>query len=59
MAAIGFLGYRNRTILATLNLRNAYHQVPAQSHLWFGRCRLKNFKIAAMEPILDIGTERF
>ena len=26
--------------------------------LGFGRCRLKNFKMAAMAAILDIGTER-
>ena len=33
------------------------HQVSAQSDLQFGRrCRLKNFKMAA---ILDVGSERF
>ena len=39
---------------------DAFHQVLAQSHLQFGRrCHFKNFKIAAMAAILDIGTERF
>ena len=39
---------------------DASHQVLAQSNLQFGRrCRLKNFKIAAMAAILDIGTEQF
>ena len=28
------------------------HQVSAQSDLWFGRCRLKNFKMAAVAAIL-------
>ena len=47
------LGYGNRTILAS-------HQVSAQSDLLFGiRCRLMNFKTAAMAAILDTGTERF
>ena len=57
------LGYRNRTILAILNLYvtfNASHQVSAQSDLWSGRrCCLKNFKMAAMVATLDIGMERF
>ena len=35
------------------------HQVSAQSDLWFGRrCRLNNFKMAALAAILDIGMER-
>ena len=39
---------------------DASHQVLAQCDLRFGRrCCLKNFKIAAMAAILDIGTERF
>ena len=39
---------------------DATHQVLAQTNLWFGRkCRLKNFKMAAMAAILDIWTERF
>ena len=38
---------------------DASHQVSAQSDLGFGRCRLKNFKMAAMAAILDIRTERF
>ena len=43
-----------------LGLSDASHQVSAQSDLWFGRrCRLKNFKMAAMVAILDIGTECF
>ena len=34
---------------------DASNQVLTQSDLWFGRrCRLKNFKIAAMAAILDI-----
>ena len=38
---------------------DASHQVLAQSDLRFGRrCLLKNFKMAAMAAILDIGTER-
>ena len=37
---------------------DASHKVLAQSNLSFGRrCRLKNFKIATMAAILDIGTE--
>ena len=57
----GHLGYRNWTILAILNLcSDASHQVFAQSDLRFGRgCRLKNFKMAAIAAILDIGTEWF
>ena len=39
---------------------DASHKVSAQSDLWFrGRCRLKNFKIAAVVAVLDIGTEQF
>ena len=39
---------------------DASNQVSAQSDLWFGRrCRLKNFKMAAVAAISDIGTERF
>ena len=39
---------------------DASHQVSVQSDLQFGRrCRLKNFKMATMAAILDIGTERF
>ena len=39
---------------------NASHQVSAQSGLWFGRrCRLKNFKMAAVTATLDIGMNRF
>ena len=39
---------------------DASHQVSAQSHLQFGRsCCLKNFNMAAMAAILDIGTEQF
>ena len=57
----GHLGCRNRTILTIefLFLCEASHQVSAQSDLWFGRCRLKNFKMDAMADILDIGTEQF
>ena len=38
---------------------DASHQVSAQFDLQFGRCHLKNFKMAAMAAILDIGTEQF
>ena len=39
---------------------DASHQVSALSDLGFRRrCRLKNFKIAALAAILDIRTERF
>ena len=58
----GNLGYQNGTILAILNLCHcdASHQVSAQSDLRFGKiCRLKNFKMATMAAILDIGMERF
>ena len=43
----------------SLNRSNISHQVSAQSNLQFGRCRLKNFKMAAMAAILDIGLELF
>ena len=36
---------------------DASHQVSAQSDLGFGRCRLKNFKMATVAAILDIGME--
>ena len=37
---------------------DASHQVSAQSDLRFGRrCHLKNFKMATVEAILDIGTQ--
>ena len=39
---------------------DASHQVLSRSDLPSGRrCRLKNFKMAAIAAILDIGTERF
>ena len=39
---------------------NVSRQVSAQSSFRFGsRCPLKNFKMAAMMAILDIGTEQF
>ena len=39
---------------------DASHKVLAQSDLWFWRrYRLKNFKMAAVAAILDIGTEQF
>ena len=56
------LGYRNGTILAMLNLcvTDAFHQVLAQSNVRFVRtCRLKNFRMASVAAILDIGTKRF
>ena len=38
---------------------DASNQVLAQSNLRFGRrCHLKNFKMATMATILDIGTKR-
>ena len=54
----GHFGYRDGTILAILNVCVTVMPpiVFAQSDLWFGRrCRLKNFKMAAMAAaILDI-----
>ena len=38
---------------------DASHQVLAQSDLQFGRCHLKNFKMAAIVASSDIGMERF
>ena len=57
----GHLGYQNGTILAILNLCvTVIHQVLAQSDLRFERrCHLKNFNMAAVAAILDIGTKRF
>ena len=58
----GHLGYQNGTILAILNLCVTVMSpiVLAQSDLRFGRrCCLKNFKMAAVAALLDIGTERF
>ena len=59
----GHLGYMNGTILAILNDNHhcdVSHQVLTQPDLRFGRrCRLKNFKMAAVTVILDIGMERF
>ena len=58
----GHFGYQNGTILAILNLCHcdASHQVSAQSDLGFGRkCRWKNFKMATVAAILDIGMEQF
>ena len=53
----------NGTILAILNLCvycDAFYQVLAQSDIQFGRrCHLKNFKMATMAAILDIGKEWF
>ena len=43
----GHLGYWNGMILATLYLFNAHMPlIKVQSDLWFGRCCLKNFKMA-------------
>ena len=57
------LGHRNGTIFCnseSLCPPDASNQVSAQSDLRFGRrCRLKNYKMAAMTAILDIGMERF
>ena len=42
------------------SLSDVSHQVSAQFDLQFGRrCQLKNFKMATMAAILDIGMERF
>ena len=38
---------------------DASHQLSVQSNLGFVRCRLKNFKMAAMVAILDGRMERF
>ena len=38
---------------------DAFHQVSARSDLWFRRCHFKNFKMAAVTAILNIGTEQF
>ena len=38
---------------------DASHQVSALSALRFERCRLKNFKMAIMAVILDMGTKQF
>ena len=38
---------------------DASHEVSAQPDLQFGRCCLKNFKMVAMEVVLDSGMERF
>ena len=43
----------------SLSHSEASHQVSAHSDLWFGRSCLKNFKMATMAAILDIGTEWF
>ena len=56
------LGYQNGTILALLNMCVA--PIPPIKFLLnmtgFGRrCRLENFKMAAMAAILDIGKEQF
>ena len=56
------LRYLNIMILAILNLchSDASHQVLVQFNFRFGRrCRLKNFKTAAMVAILDIVTKQF
>ena len=45
----GRLDYRNGMILAILNLHTA--TMPPTNNLWFGRCRLKNFKMAAVTPL--------
>ena len=57
----GHLGYRNGTSLGILNL--CVTVMPPNkfqlNRTGFRRCRLKNFKLAALAAILDIGTERF
>ena len=54
----GYLGYQNGMILAILNLYVTMMPLPSFD-LRFGRCSLKNFKMATLAAILDIGTERF
>ena len=58
----GHLGYRNRTILAIVNLCVTV-MPPIKFQLnWTGfgrRCRLKNFKMATRVVSFNIGTERF
>ena len=59
-ALSSILGYRNGTILAILNLHVAQMPPITQSNLQFGRtCCFRNFKMATMAAILDIGTQRF
>ena len=57
----GHLGYKNKDLSNSESIchSDASHQVSAQSDLWFGRCRFKNFNMAGVAAILDIGTERF
>ena len=59
---IAAMGYLNGTILAILNLCVTV-MPPIKFQLsrtrFGGRCCLKNFKMAAVAAILDIGTERF
>ena len=58
----GRLGYRNGTSLAILNLCvTVMPPIKLQlNRTGFGRrCRLKNFRMAAMAATLDIGTEGF
>ena len=57
----GHLGYRNGTILAILNpYVIVMPPIRFQLNPTYGRrCRLKNFKMANMAAILDIGTEQF
>ena len=59
----GHLGYRNRKILAILNLYVAPvspHQIRPQSDQVFeSRCGFKSFKMGVMAAFLDIGTQRF
>ena len=59
MAAMD-IGRNNLSNSESLCRSEASHKVSAQSVLWFWRrYRLKNFKMAAMAAILDIGTEQF
>ena len=58
----GHLGYWNRAILAILNICVTV-MPPIKFQLYRTgfrkRCRLKNFKMATMAAILDIGMEQF
>ena len=56
----GHLGYRNGTTLRSnsesLCRSGTYHEVSAQYNLLFGKCRMKNFKMAAAISAIGIGT---
>ena len=60
MVAILDVGRNNLSTSESVCRLYASHKVSAQSDLGFRRrCRLKNFKMATLAAILDIGKERF